>query len=151
MKLGTGVESNEVALFFCVKERRVSRSKQTAGQGEQNLLVFFNRNRKEIKMIEESRIIKTMEGRGFTESFREEQQGKLISITFTNEATESVPTIFCTVILASEHFQFCYVVPQSANQLLSPDCGSVMNGRHFDMIYSRFREQAAVLHQYWSK
>ncbi len=102
-------------------------------------------------MVKKEVVIETMEGRRFTESFREEQQGKLISITFTNEATESVPTIFCTVVLASEHFQFCYVVPQSANQLLSPDCGSVMNGKHFDMFYSRFWEQVAVLHQYWSK
>lgn len=90
-----------------------------------------------------------MEGRGFTESFREECNGKLISITFTNKATKKEPAILCTVALASEHFQFCYVVPQSVNQLLSPDCGSVMNGGHFDMIYSRFREQAEVLHQYW--
>lgn len=100
-------------------------------------------------MIEESRITKTMRGRGFTEFFREESSGETISIAFTSEASEKVPAILCTVNLASEHFQFCYVVPQFANQLLSPDCGSVMNGRHFDMIYSRFKEQAAVLYQYW--
>ena len=100
-------------------------------------------------MVKKEILIDTMRGRGFTEFFREESSGKTISITFASEASEKVPAIACTVALASEHFQFCYVVPQSVNQLLSPDCGFVMNGKHFDMIYSKFREQAAVLHQYW--
>lgn len=97
-------------------------------------------------MVSEETIVKKMKQRGFTESARGMNGDSVNTITFIIENTRKAP-VFCTVTLANEHFQFNYVVPRSMNQLQSPDCGSVMNDNHFDMIYSKFEEQAAALHK----
>lgn len=100
-------------------------------------------------MVDKAVIIKKMKQRGFTESVRGMTGDSVNTITFIIENAKKAP-IFCTVTLANEHFQFYYVVPRSANQLQSPDCGSVMDDNHFDMIYSKLEEQAAVLNRYFS-
>ena len=100
-------------------------------------------------MVYEAAIIKKMKQRGFTESVRGMNSDSVNTITFIIENAKKAP-VFCTITLANEHFQFNYVVPKSVNQLQSPDCGAVMNDNHFDMIYSRFEEQATVLHRYFS-
>ncbi len=90
-----------------------------------------------------------MKQRGFTESVRSIKGDSVNTITFIIENAKKA-SVFCTVTLANEHFKFNYIVPKSKNQLQSPDCGAVMNENYFDMIYSKFEEQAAVLNRYFS-
>lgn len=102
-------------------------------------------------------VINTMKGRDFTFTMEaKDGRGSTICLYFLSEEVPDsrhkekvlVPSYTCTVYPETGEFEFSYMVPHSANKLVSPKCGSVELEEHFNSIAAKFETAVQVLHRY---
>lgn len=106
--------------------------------------------------MNKDQVIEIMSNRGFTvQSYSMKDTHTVEAVYFITEPVfqngSNAPAIGCNVFLEAGEFEFMYAVPFSINILRSPKCSPIVNDEHFNKIYSKFKEQACVLHNYFGR
>lgn len=106
--------------------------------------------------MDKEQAIEIMSNRGFTVmSYSMRNTHTVEAIYFITEPViengSNVPAIGCNVYLESGGFEFVYAVPFSINVLRSQKCSPIVSDEHFNKIYTKFKEQVYVLHNYFGR